>query len=231
MSRFFGPVSLVAIAVAVIGLFLRQPALTVTGAALWIGTVAVTSIRKDGERHSSEISAEGRAHLRPLKRLRDEIKGIVDKNTDNPTVKVIGNETLVEADALIVRAGSIVDTIDDLRKIAKGLKASEQEVAKLESRLKVSDSLPEKDSLNLALEVRKSEVEHLKKAEAGIAVAQGMLRDSETALLAIKAQLTAAAIGDGQDDLDPEGLRGMVGRLKSLSTSLEEAEQTMEQVR
>jgi hypothetical protein len=166
-----------------------------------------------------------------LLQLRRDIAGIVEGQKENPTVKVIGGETLQEADALIARAESIVASIDDLKKAAKGLRASEYELQRLEEKVAKSSSEDEKAALADVIEVRKSEVEHFTKVQKALEAGRAKIMEAETALLAIKAQLTSAALGSETDALDMEGLAGMVGRLKSLSSSLEEVEQMRDRVR
>lgn len=231
MKRLFNPFSIASLAVVVVGLVLGQPAVAVIGAALWIGSVAIQSIKRDGARHVSELSPTGRHRLSRLTALREQISAILAEHGTNPTIKVIGGEALVEADSLIGRTGTIIASMDELLKIAKDRRESEAELARLQSKLESATSLPEKDSLRLAIDVRQTEIAHYTDAERGVERAKSMLDEAETALVAIKSQLMAAAVGQGQDDLDPDDLRGMVGRLKSLSSSLEEVEQTMDLAR
>lgn len=232
MIRFFGPAQIVALLLAAAGLIFREPPLVIIGAAVWVGmTVIETAKNKPKGRHSTELSAEARALLRPLQQQRREIASLVDKNLQNPTVKVIGTEALQEADSLISRAESIVVSLDDLTKATKGLRESDYELKRLEEKVAKSSSEEEKAALADVIEVRKSEVEHFGKVQRALESGKAKIMEAETALLAIKAQLTSAALGSESDALDTEGLAGMVGRLKSLSNSLEEVEQMRDRVR
>ena len=229
MNLLTRPLALSLAAVALIGLVFGQPAIAALGAVGWVATLAFYSMRATAaKRHDSEISAEGRTLLRPIKELRGDIAGYVSSFRDRPEISVIGGEALREADALIAHAERLVDVRDDLMKALKGRAAAERELARLRKRAKSSSSEAESQSLRSAVEARETEIERYKTVDAAMLRLVGNLHEAEAALSEIRARLASGAVGAQTDGLDTDDLAGMVSRLRTLSTSFDEAEEMME---
>lgn len=224
MKRLFGVEQLVAIGIVVLGAWFRQPAIIALGIAGWIGTVVLDTIRETASRRSIHDQAQGQAILRPIQRLHRDIEKIVTENPNDPTVKVIGRDALNESKELMGRAAALASLVGDSRGAADSLAAARAEIARLRS------EGPQSDALKLAIDARENEAKHYERLIQTIDAAKTRISEAEVALTAIKGQLAAAVAGGATDGLESESLSGMVGRLKSLSSSLEEVEEMREQV-
>ncbi|MCH8978554.1 MAG: hypothetical protein IH945_04840 [Armatimonadetes bacterium] len=229
MNLLTRPASLAFGAVSVLGLVLGQPAIAFLGAVGWVATLAFFSMRAAaGKRHDSEISAEGRTLLRPIRELREDIAGYVRSFSDRPEISVIGGEALREADALIAHTERLVDVRDDLTKAMKGRKEAERELARLRRRTKSSVSEAESESLRSAVEARETEIERYRTVDTAMRRLVDNLHEAEAALSEIRARLATGAVGAQTVGLETDDLAGMVSRLRTLSRSFDEAEQMME---
>jgi hypothetical protein len=224
MNKLFGPVQIAAIAVAVLGALVRQPALVALGVVAWFGSVAIASIKDATHRSVAGDQAQGETVLRPIQRLHREIEALVLQNPDNPTVSVIGRDALAESQELLKRAIALSVLIRDTRQTREAMDRARQELDSLRSNRATQAS----EALDLAIEARESEIAHYSKVQATVESAKARLAEAEIALSAIRAQLAAAVAGGATEGLETEGLSGMVGRLKSLSTSLDEVEEMKE---
>ncbi len=230
MKLFFGPAQIIAILFTIAGLVVRQPAITAFGIVCWIGAVAVTSMRDTSLRHSGLDSQQGRFLLQPIQKLHNEISRLVADNKQNSTVSVIGQDALVESTELLRKASAFAALLHESRSAPNALATAERELEGLNKRLSDSSDESQKESLALAVQAREGEVEHYRKLIRTIDGAKQRLKDAEVALAAIKAQLAASVVGGSADGLDEEDLGGMVGRLKSLSSSIEEVDEMREKI-
>jgi hypothetical protein len=228
MKLFLGPAQIIAILIAIAGLVVRQPAVAALGVVLWVGAVAVSSMRNSSLRQSGHESQQGRSLLQPIQKLHDEIAKLVSDNKQHATVSVIGNDALKESAELLRRASAFAALLHESRSAPKSMADAKRELEALERRLTASGDASQRESLALAVQARQEEVEHYERLIRTIEGAKQRLKDAEAALSAIKAQLAAAAVGGSTDGLDTEDLGGMVGRLKSLSASIEEVDEMRE---
>ncbi len=230
MKIFLGPAQIVAILLTIAGLVVRQPAIAAFGVVCWIGAVAVTSMRDSSLRHSGLDSQQGRFFLQPIQRLHNEIAKLVADHAHNPTVGVIGQDALVESTELLRKASAFAALLHESRSAPNALATAERELESLKQQLAASRDDAQRESLTLAVQAREGEVEHYQKLIRRIDGAKQRLKDAEVALAAIKAQLAASVVGGSADGLDTEDLGGMVGRLKSLSSSIEEVDEMREKI-
>ncbi|MEX2244243.1 MAG: hypothetical protein WD716_10405 [Fimbriimonadaceae bacterium] len=231
MKVLFGPFQIAALVAAGAGLVFGWTAFAFLGLVAWGGACVVAVIREQGkQRHVSTLSAEGRLVLKPIEKLRDEIQQIVETNRGNPEVSVIGAEALNEANDLIARAQSFATALDTNKGAIKTYKEAEFQLSQLREQEAKAVSDQERASLQTAIDAKESEVVLYAKAAKGLDATKAKLHEAQTALVAIKAQLAATAAGGESEELEGEGLTGMVGRLKSLSTSLEESEELRERL-
>lgn len=231
MKLFFGPVQIVGLLFTVAGALLRQPAIAALGVIMWIGGVATSSMRQSSERHTGIKSRHGRYLLQPIQKLHDDIRKIVEENKGNATVSVIGQEALSESGELLKRATALAELLHDSRSATTSLTEAKKELAEVQEKLDASTDESQRQTYHLAIDARQSEVEQYEKLLRSIDTAKGRLMDAEVALTAIKAQLAASVMGGSTDGLAEEDLGGMVGRLKSLSSSLDEVEEMRERIR
>ena len=231
MKTFFGPVQIVGILFTVAGALLRQPAIAALGVIMWIGGVATSSIKQSSDRHTGIRSRHGRYLLQPIQKRHDDVRKLVEENKDNATVRVIGQEALAESGELLKRATALAELLHDSRSATTSLTNARQELAEVQKKMEASTDEAQRQTYQLAIDARQSEVDQYEKLLRSIDTAKGRLMDAEVAMTAIKAQLAASVLGGSTDGLTDEDLSGMVGRLKSLSSSLDEVEEMRERIR
>jgi hypothetical protein len=231
VKTFFGPVQIVGILFTVAGALLRQPAIAALGVIMWIGGVATSSIKQSSDRHTGIRSRHGRYLLQPIQKLHDDVRKLVEENKDNATVRVIGQEALAESGELLKRATALAELLHDSRSATTSLTNARQELAEVQKKMEASTDQAQRQTYQLAIDARQSEVDQYEKLLRSIDTAKGRLMDAEVAMTAIKAQLAASVLGGSTDGLTDEDLSGMVGRLKSLSSSLDEVEEMRERIR
>lgn len=224
-------IATLALALAPIPTPIKWP-LVILGALIWIGTVAVASMaghKRPDLPHAAEMSPESRMLLRPLLESRDELAQVVSQNSDMPTVKVIGAEALQEAEAIVRHATNLVGIRMQLKKTLRGKSEAEVEKRSLEAKRDRATSDTERAALETAIAASVQEIGHYRGVEDAIAKVDGKLTEAQAALSELKARIAVGAAGARTDSLDEEELSSMVGRLRSLSKSFDEAESTLQE--
>jgi hypothetical protein len=207
--------------------------LVILGAIAWVGSIAFMSMARQrptsDSPHPAELSADSRMLIRPLVQLRDELATIVAQNSDMPSVKVVGTEALAEADGIVRHATSLVQIRTQLKRTLRGKSEAEVETRNLETKLERATTDTEREALQTAIAAHQQEAEHYKGVEDAIASVDGKLTEAQAALSELKSRIAVGAAGARTDGIDQEELTDMVGRLRSLSKSFDEAESTLQE--
>lgn len=202
--------------------------LLLLGAIAWIGSVALVSMRGGQDEHASEADPDERVLLKPIERLHDELIQIVEQNRDLPAVKVIGEEAISEAGAVLDHARKLVRLRSDLIRTLRRRSDAEVEIRSLRDKARRSTSDGERRAYETAIEAHEKEVAHYASVEHAITRIDGKLSEAQAALSELKARLAVGAAGARTEGLDPEELTTMVGRLRSLTQSFDEAESALQ---
>jgi hypothetical protein len=202
--------------------------LLLLGAIAWIGSVAILSMRSGQDGHASEVSPEDRLRLRPIERLHAELTEIVKQNLDLPSVKVIGEEAIAEAGSVLDHARKLVKLRSDLERTLHRRSDAEIEIGRLREKARRSTQDAERRAYETAIEAHEKEIAHYASVERAITQIDGKLSEAQAALSELKARLAVGAAGARTEGIDPEELSTMVGRLKSLTQSFDEAESTLQ---
>lgn len=208
--------------------FVGQVGLSVLGVLLAIASVAYLSmqqtkaLREDGE--MSDLTNEERSQLAPIRKLRNEIAETVQAKNSDVSVSVVGAEAIQEANRILDQCSKLIRLRKDLKKSLFSHVASSKELTALEADLAKATSEPERQALEQALEARKIESAHYGSAEQALQRIDASLRQAEAALSEMKARLATSALPSAEAESSDE-LEATIGRLKSLGTSLEEAEE------
>jgi chromosome segregation ATPase len=156
--------------------------------------------------------------------LRNDIVALVESKKSDVSIAVVGAEAATEADHILSQAANMLQLRRELLKASSGKIEAEKELRSLEGELAAAGSDAERKALQSALEARQAELSHYADADSANERIVAGLRQAEAALSEMKARLTTAA-ANGADAVEEEGeLRETIGRLKSLGTSLDEAE-------
>lgn len=237
MNPLWRPSSVIAALAAIGALILPLPTpvklpLFMLAALAWVASVAIASMSGRGTSespHAAELSPESRMLLRPLTTARDDLAQIVEHNQDMPTVKVIGGEAIQEADTIIEHATKLLGLRTQLKKTLRGKSEAEVERGKLESKLAAADSDTERAALRAAIEATRQQGSHFDQVERAVSQIDAKMTEAQAALSELKARIAVGAAGARTESMEEEQLNDMVGRLKSLSASFDEAETTLQE--
>lgn len=137
MNPLLRPLPLALLGFAAVALLMRwfpvAALLAVAGAA----SVVFESIRQSG-RNADEalvnLSSENRGRLRPLLDLRSELHELVRQHRDLPTIAVVGQEALQEADRVVASATQLIQLRTSLLRQPENLEAVDS-LGRIDNRL------------------------------------------------------------------------------------------------
>ncbi len=225
MNPFLRPLPLVLLALSITLFLASQPIVGALCVAIWIGVLAVGSIRQTAVARSTDVSEdldpESRILFSPIRRCANDIEAMATKKSWG-SLHFIADEASLEATQIKAEAAKALMSRRDLKRALRDQTVATNELQKLEVQIQNAASPEEANSLSLALEARKLELSHYERASQGIERIDAYIKEAESALAELKARLTA---GQSLDTIgEPEELRESLKRLKSLGNSLDEAE-------
>lgn len=181
--------------------------------------------RKSQPRVGTELGAEARWLLRPLRELRDQLSAIAERSSSDSTAPVIAREAVAEADHILESAQGLVRAREALKRGLKGQGEAETNLERLKRELPAATSDSERQSLESAISARESEIGAYASAKQRIADIDGKLRHAEATLSELKARLATGMVSN--TEATEQEFTDMVTRLKSLGQSFDEAEETL----
>ncbi|MCH7902980.1 MAG: hypothetical protein IH944_00260 [Armatimonadetes bacterium] len=225
MDAVKNPISILFAAIAVIGAVWYMP-LLFAGAVGWLATVAYLSFKQSSRRrHESDLTAAGRQLIKPLVAARAELDKAVRSGLLRPEFASISQEALREADAIIEQASRRVDAYDGFSRTIKDRKSAEFKLAQLEEKLASQMSDEERQSLLSAISSWRGVLERYEEIQAGMAKIESTVNSAADAMIDVKDRLLNTGQSSGVEDLDDDDLPGMVDRLKTLTATIEEADE------
>lgn len=221
----------VGIALVVVGvLTVLSPVLGVAaivgGVAIALGQNVVNLRRAQEADVVSGLSLDSQARLRPLLQVRSRLADVAERNQHHPAIKIIGGEALEEADALISKSASLLQARTEL--LRAGKTDDRDRIETLRAQMEAATDLQEKDRLQTALAIAEGTQDHNTRRQAALNAIDSQLEEARAVLEKLHAEL-AASVAEGLDA--DEDLRDTLGRLKSLGTSLDEAEELLRDTR
>lgn len=234
MRLLVHPSVVISVCVVIVGVISRSLPLVLLGIVGGIGAIAVASMRMRAEAeleglNLDDLDAEGRILLRPFGRLRADLQAVVDRHSDQPSVKVIGAEAVREADAIVAQAHRLVQARAGLRKSLRGKGEAELGVRRLSQQLEAAPSDAERASLASAIQAHQEEIAQYDRLQQAVVEAESRLRQAEAALSELKSRLEVGAASQASAALMEDELGDVVARLKSLGKSFDEAENMMQE--
>lgn len=224
---FLNPVGILGIAAAVVGVVLAQPLVTIAGALVYVGSVAFGAMGQAQARsgpHPSELSAEGRMLLRPLREIHESLEEIVRANPSVPEIKVIGEEALSESRAILGHATQLIQTRSGMKKTLRGKSEAQLARTRLERDLAAATTDSERESLRAAIVATDAQIAEYDKIDQGMAAIIARIKEAQATLSTLKAQMIAGLASTQHQDLQNSEIDGMVQRLRDLNRSLDEAQ-------
>lgn len=233
MDAVLKPVPMIALLAAIALVALGHLAIGIIVFIAWIGVLAISSMRAGAasrlEDPTELMDAESRSKFVPIRRLVEEIDSVVRDHQGSPSIKVVGGEARNEAERIKSQTAEALATRTELRKSLRGRTAAETELNDLQSKLHAAQSDDERDALQGAIAARTEEIAHYDSISDSVARIDAAVKQAQAALSEMKAKLATGASGERAEATDTEGLRETVSRLKALSVSYDEAEQTLRQ--
>lgn len=193
----------------------------VAGIGLLAGQTIVANRTQSQQENRHDLSNEDHARLAPLRRLRTEIREIVAAKAGDPSVTVVGAEAVHEAERIYEQCVHLLKARRELNRAFVGRSAATQELEKLERDLASATSDVERSALESALEARRLEASHYTTADQALERIDAGLRQAQAALSEMKARLATVSAGNTETSFE---LEETLGRLRTLGTSLDEAE-------
>jgi len=222
---------LIGIALSAIGIVIASPvilALGVTTAALGLVAWSLSNRKQAIGTDISELGAEARWLLRPIRELRDGLQKIAQDKSAATEVTVIAQEAVVEADAIYAKAFDLASAREGLKKSLKGRGEAETNLGSLERQLKLATTEGERTALDSAIRARQQELGAYDGAQKKIGEIDSRLSQATASLAEIKARLMTGAVHGGTLDGHQDEFNDMVVRLKSLGQSFDEAQDMLE---
>ena len=225
MDALKNPISILFGALAVIGAVWYIP-LLFAGAVGWLATVAYLSFKQSSRRrHESDITAAGRRLIKPLVAARAELDKAIRSGVLRPEFSSISQEALREADAIIEQASRRIEEYDELSRTIKDKKSAEYKLAQLEEKLAGQMSDEERRSLVSSISSWRGVLDRYEEIGAGMAKIESTVNSAADAMVDVKDRLLYTGQSSGVEDLDDDDLPGMVDRLKTLTATIEEADE------
>jgi hypothetical protein len=216
---------------AVIGAALGQISLVVLGLVLGFIVVAFVSMAVTRANQEDDLyeklSPESRILARPLKKLHEEMAEAASGQSSSMS-PYLSQEALRESSQLLKQSINALLLRDKLMKESRGRYDAEKSIGDLEFRLANTTSEDETTSLKSALDARRMEIAHYERAKQGTSKIESSVKQAEAAMAEMRAKLiTSGSTGVADQESDP--LREAVGRMHSLSASLTEAQEMLQQ--
>jgi len=218
---------------AIVGLFaLRGAAGPVIGAVLLAaaGALAFVSLKpKVDDRRvdvpsSADVSTPSRMRVKPIVKLREEIVSMLESHRANPVISAMSFDTRMEIDSIVLRAVEILEAKRRIQKLAAQVFPSRAAVKALEDKLGWATGAA-KDSVDQALQTRRSELEILEDLEAEGHRLDANLDEAEAALAELRSRLLKVVASSSEqaaaEEMEP--LSGMTERLHRISSTMEES--------
>jgi hypothetical protein len=228
MDLLFRPIPLILALAAIVASALVNPALALLAAVVWTGLLLAASASRMRKVRASDpaedLRPESRTLLRPVRKLAEDLRTLVDRHPEASSIRVLGKEAIEEADRIVAQTARNLEMRERLRASLAGRHEAERDVQALGRKAEESDSPQEKLSLLSALEARRFELEQYGKVEEGIRRIDSSIRQAEAALAELKARLGAASGAEAVQLRPEDDLRESLARVKSLSVSVEETE-------
>ena len=219
------PISILFGVITLIGAVWYMPLLLV-GAVGLLATVAYLSIKQSTKRrHASDLTAASRQMVKPLIAARAELDQAIRSGLLRPEFASISQEALREADAIIEQVSKRIEAYEGLSRTIKDQKSAEYKLAKLEEKLAGQISDDERQSLQSSISSWRGVLERYEDIQAGMAKIESTVNSAADAMIDVKDRLLNTGQSSGVEDLDDDDLLGMVDRLKTLTATIEEADE------
>lgn len=195
------------------------------------GIVAFVAAARRGATSRAEdvaesMDADSRSLYSPIRRLADEIEALGSRK-DTATIRIIGAEAAQEARRIREQCARALIARSELKKAGRGKSMALGEIEDLDRQVAEAASDEEKQAYRNAQEAYQRQITHFSKAEEALARIDVSVKAAEAVLAEMKTRLAVASSSEKAELAGDEDLRETIGRMKTLSVSYDEAEQTL----
>lgn len=180
------------------------------------------------ENVEKNLGEEAKWIVRPIRKLRNDLASLAENSASSASVSVIAQEAVAEADEIYGKAVNIAVARETVKRTLRNRGEAETELNRLQRQFAEAQSGPESDALEAALTAKQKELVAYDLADIKIKEFESKLKEAEAVLSELKSRLSTEAIDSGPMESTHDELNGMIGRLKVLGQSFEEAQQSLE---
>lgn len=177
--------------------------------------------------HPSKWTQDVRSDLRPIREAYDAVNRSVAAGGRSTAVRVLGKEAMPEAKKLLQFAYRTAEKRREIRQLISTAGKQEMEAARLEMRLAQAVSEDERRSLEASIANYRRLQQKVGPMQDALNQTDVQLREAHAALVELHSQIVVAGTNETVG-ADTDELRETLGRIRDLSRSFEEVDQTLE---
>jgi len=200
-----------------------------------VGFIAFDSMKKVQQSRpdaiEDDVSPADRHLLVPVRKQLAKIEEIIEGNSDNAGIKVIGSEALQEGRSIYRQCVALTVERAKARKNKAQIEEVRRDKAVAEQRLAASNGDDEKELYQTALNSYAEQEQLLAERERRFEAIDAQLAQAEAALKLIVAQLSAMAQQGAALESAGDDLRDSLSRLQALGQSLGETGEFLENIK
>lgn len=170
------------------------------------------------------MSPESRSLFNPIRKLVQEIDELANRSSLRPEMKVIAREALDEAHRISAQVAKALVARGEIKRAGVQRGASVEELAELELKVEQATTVAEREALTSALAAKRIELGYSANASDALGLIDASVRQAEAALSELRTRLNLALTSQALETAQDESLRETIGRLKSLTVSVDETE-------
>jgi len=183
---------------------------------------------ENGLPHPSQWSQDVKGDMKPIREAFDTLNRSVISGSRSTAVRVLGKEAMPEAQKLLQFAFRTAQKRKEIRTLIGTAAKQEEEAARLELRLAQAVSEDERRSLEASINNYRRLQQKVGPMQDALSQTEIQLREAHAALVELHSQIVVASTNETKA-ADSDELRETLGRIRDLSRSFEEVDQSLEQ--
>lgn len=215
------------------GIVIQSVPAFLIGASLsvFVGVLSAIGVVKQTSSTDPLLTVHGnnRAVIIPLRKVQREIEELAQKTSADQPYSMIAKDSAAEAAAIVQQCARLLALRSEVKKALAARPEHEAGLEELRSTIQSASAGTERDATQAALEAKTALLQHFEDQERTILQIDENIRTATAVLSEMKAKLTLALL-QSKGDVQTEGLYETMARLKTLSTSLDEAQTVFQEV-
>lgn len=207
-------------------LLLLCPAIVLMLVGLGLVTAFQRMKGENGLPHPSRWTQDVRGDLRSIREAYDALNRAVIAGGRSTSVRVLGKEAMPEAKKLLQFAYRTAEKRREIRSLIQTAGRQETEAARLELRLAQAVSEDERRSLEASIHNYRKLQQKVGPMQEALSQTEVQLREAHAALVELHSQIVVAGTNETAPN-DSDELRETLGRIRDLSRSFEEVDQSL----